>query len=421
MKSIIQVFSFDIISKAILGVTGILLIRYMSPGEYARHTLAISLIVVVTQAFTTSLNRLYIVGYQKLGLDGSSSSFLGFQIASILVLGVMTYPFRNLFSSTYWFLAAAIIATCLSEFSKVFYQEKMRFLRFSLIELSRVALIAIGVIVIIRIARDSLQAWQVLMVQAAAMVSIFAIFFGRRLELSNFFRFREVLTLGRRIIRGEFKYLFGYFFLFALFGQIDIFMLRSLANDSALATYGSAFRYYTLVILALSSVHTVMLPITQKSEDLDELKMTFRRYSRLVLLIAPVIILGAWASRWIIPAIDAGKYPEAIAVFRILAVSAIISIAFSPYVNLVMKFEGFRFLFILVCGAIGIGVAMNIALVPRLGATGTAISTLASFTVVNSMTFVKGRQLLGSARQAQLEITQTIGKSLAPEAVEAGH
>jgi O-antigen/teichoic acid export membrane protein len=148
------------------------------------------------------------------------------------------------------------------------------------------------------------------------------------------------------------------------------------------------------VILALGSVHAVLLPVTQKIEDIQRLRATFGRYLKLVAMIVPVILLGAWASRWIIPAIDTGKYPEAVTVFRILAVSAVISIAFSPFVNLVMKFERFRFLFFLVSGAIALSIGLNLLLVPGLGAIGTAISTLISFGLVNSLIFLKARALL---------------------------
>jgi O-antigen/teichoic acid export membrane protein len=111
-------------------------------------------------------------------------------------------------------------------------------------------------------------------------------------------------------------------------------------------------------------------------------------------LSAPVILTGAWLSRWIIPLIDGGKYPGAISVFRILAVSAIISLAFSPYVNTVMRFGKFRYLLGLVCGGICISVGGNLVLVPFFGAAGTAVSTLISFAFVNGMTYLKGSELL---------------------------
>ena len=45
------------------------------------------------------------------------------------------------------------------------------------------------------------------------------------------------------IVRGEYRYLFGYFFLLAFFLQVDVFMLNVLSSRNEVATYGSAFRY----------------------------------------------------------------------------------------------------------------------------------------------------------------------------------
>ncbi|HBC47992.1 MAG TPA: hypothetical protein DCZ43_13165, partial [candidate division Zixibacteria bacterium] len=212
--------------------------------------------------------------------------------------------------------------------------------------------------------------------------------------LKGLFRINQVLGLAQTIVKGQFRYLFGYFFLFSFFGQLDVFMLRMLSNDATVATYGSAFRYYTLIIMALSSAHTVLLPMTQKAGSVSELRGIFRKFTRLVLIFAPVVILGAWASKWIIPIIDTGKYPQAVTVFRILAVSAIFSFALSPHVNLVMRFEKFKFLFLGVASAAVISVGLNIALVPKLGAVGTAISTFISFAYVNGMVYLKAKHLM---------------------------
>jgi O-antigen/teichoic acid export membrane protein len=284
----------------------------------------------------------------------------------------------------------------------------MRFIRFSIIELSRTLLIAIGVSMAILIYGHSMTAWQVLSIQGAAMLSLFAIVFKRRLDFGNLFNFRHARELLSVILRGNYRFLFSYFFLYSFFAQIDIFMLRTLSGDLSLATYGSAFRYYALIVLLLGSVHTVFLPTTQKIGNVVELNRLFKKYMKLVLLVAPVILVGAWASQWIIPWIDTGKYPQAVSVFRILAVSAILSIAFSPYVNVIMKFEHFRFLFGLIITAIALSVGLNLVLVPQLGAVGTAISTLISFAFVNGSTFVRARRVMRT-RISELQLARAVG------------
>jgi O-antigen/teichoic acid export membrane protein len=397
MKSMLQVFSFNVVSKALLGITGILLIRYMGSIEYAYYTLAVSLVTVVTQALTVSFNRLYIVGHENLSLDESTSPFLGFQTAAILVMAILALPFQKNAGNIYWFIVLAALATCYSEFSKTFFQEKMKFLRFSMVEISRTVLTALGVIIAIILLKDRLTAWQVLSVQAIAMMGIFLAVFGRELNFARLFRFKDVFKLSASIVKGQYRYLFGYFFLFAFFGQMDVFMLRWFTDSSTLAVYGSAFRYYTLIILALGSVHVVLLPKTQREDDFNKIAATYRKYMRVILLISPVIILGAFLSQWIIPFIDKGKYPQAVTVFRILAASSILSLLFSPHVNIVMKFEKFRYLFYAVSGAIFLSAGLNALLIPGLKAVGTAISTMISFTLLNGLIYLKSRQIMKEA------------------------
>lgn len=72
---------------------------------------------------------------------------------------------------------------------------------------------------------------------------------------------------------------------------------------------------------------------------MSELEDVFRKHRKMILLFFPPVLLAIWLSQWIIPWVDARKYPDAVAVFLILAISAMIAFAFSPYVNLVMRFK----------------------------------------------------------------------------------
>ncbi len=201
----------------------------------------------------------------------------------------------------------------------------------------------------------------------------------------------EATRLAVAIIKAEYKYLFGYYAILAFFSQLDIFMLRIMTSDIELATYGSAFRYYSLLLLALGSVKVVFLPLIQGVTNANELKSIFHMHRKMLLVFGPVVLIGAWASQWIIPWIDMGKYPNAIPVFRILAVSAIISFAFSPYSTLILRFEEFKFLFLLISVTLLLNVGLNIILIEMLGAIGAAIATGIGFGFLNCSIFLRGR------------------------------
>lgn len=390
--SIVQVFFSDFLSKAFIGAMGILLIRFMSEAEYAHYILALSLVAVVTQTFSTSFNRIYIVGYQRLNLEYSPSSFLGIQLWGISALVVLTLPFISYLKGNYWFILALIIATCLSEFSKTFYQRKLKFFFFSMIEIARGLVFSCSLLLLIYIVRHDLKSWQVLFTQAITLFAVFILAFHKHLRLSKLLDVTEGTRFAMGIVKGEYKYLFGYHFILAFFSQVDVFMLKSMTSEIELATYGSAFRYYSLLLLALSAVHVIILPSIQQIKNFTELESIFKKHKTMLLLFGPLVLIGAWASQWIIPWIDMGKYPDAVIVFRILSLSSIISFAFSPHINLVLRFEDFKFLFLLIGMTLVLNVGLNMALIPILGVIGVAIATLIAFGCVNGSIFLRARK-----------------------------
>jgi len=391
MKSVVQIFSLDLIAKAMMGILGVIIIRFMPEIEYAKYTFALSLVFVITQILSTSLNRIYIVGHHTLNLN-DPLAFLGYQLFCICLLICVTVPFQHLASGIYWFAVALVSATCLSEFSRTIFQQKLRFFRFSFVELFRSSLFFLCVLILISIVHYKLHAWQVLLCQSGAMFASFFVFFRARIQIKETFLVRRALDIALAVLRGKYRYLFGYFSLLAFFSQLDVFMLKTLSSNFSLATYGSAFRYYSLLMLSLAAVHSVLLPSIQKVESIEDWNEVLAGLKRMLLVFVPVALFGAWFSQWIIPWIDKGKYPEAVTVFRILAVSSVFSFAFSPHVNLVLRFEDFKFLFLLILTALFLAACLNILLIPRYQAVGSAVATLVGFGFVNLSIFFRTRK-----------------------------
>jgi len=327
MKSILQVFSSSVLSKVLLGALGFILIRFMSEIEFAEYTLSLALVTVVTQVIARTFNRIYIVGYRQFNLESLASSFLGFQLGLIGALAVLMFPVMSSIQGVYWFIVILIISKCLLEFSKTFLQRELKFFDFAVIELVGSSVFFCGLLVLLFFVRYNPKAWQALFIQALSLILVFFLFLGKHHYLNKLMNVWEAARLAVAIIKAEYKYLFGYYAILAFFSQLDIFMLRIMTNDIELATYGSAFRYYSLLLLALGSVKVVFLPLIQEVTNANELKSIFHMHRKMLLMFAPVVLVGAWASQWIIPWIDMGKYPNAVAVFRILAISAIISIS----------------------------------------------------------------------------------------------
>jgi O-antigen/teichoic acid export membrane protein len=262
--------------------------------------------------------------------------------------------------------------------------------------LARSVFFALGVCGLLALLRDGTPAWAALCAQAAAglLSSVPLVFRPDRWRGAH--RLLDGLKTGRDILASQYRYLFAYFFVVAFFSQMDILLLRAWSDPGQLATYGSAFRYYTFLVLSLNAVHTVMLPRLQEVTERSAMRTLLRKQWALAALFLPVVIGLALAAPWFIPWIDGGKYPEAPRVFRILAASSAISFCFSPFVNVVLRLERFFPLLLWAGVALVLDVALNAVLIPRHGAPGAAWATLAAFAFMNIVVFLVARRLLAA-------------------------
>jgi O-antigen/teichoic acid export membrane protein len=399
MKFVLQVFAGDFASKVFLGLAGLALIRWMPEGEYAVLTLATVLSAFVVQGITGNLNRVFLVGKKQLGLEESPQLFLAMQVWLLVVIAAVSAPFLLTGSSiagVFGLVVALTFANCLLEIIKTFYQQELKFASLSLIEFTRTAVFVFALIWLVISQGKQLQAWHVLMLQAVCVASVVLVVFGRRMEWSALLRVREVWALSKSVLSSRYLLMVGYFFGVAMLVRIDVLMLSLLAGDFDLATFGASFRYYSILMMMLAALHTVFLPLMQRVKTRGGLQKLFGQHRKIVALAVPVIICGAWASAWIIPFIDGGRYPGAVDVFRVLSLSAIISLACSPHANLLLRYGGFGFLFTICTVAIAANVGMNAVMIPAWGAVGAAWATLVAAGGVNVLIYFRSKFLLAN-------------------------
>lgn len=403
MKAVVQVFSFDVLAKGFLALATILLIRFMPEQEYATYTLALSLVGLIYQGYIAAFNRLYIVSYHDLSLGEADRGFLGAQLVGIAALAVGAAPFLHGMGIAYVAAVALAMATCFAEYAKVRFQRDLRFFNSSMVEVGRATLFVLLVAGIVALMGMATRASYALLAQALSMLVAFYVVSRRQLHATDF-RLRHSIGMLETLLAGEDRNLFLYFVILAVFGQIDIFVLKACSDAKQLASYGSAFRYYTLVSLALGAVHTVLLPSIQQGRASGALRVLIQRQQRLLLMFVPVVLVGAWLSGWFIPRIDLGRYPAAVSVFRLLCLSAIVSFAFSPHANLVISDRAYRFMVGMVVVVLVLGVVLDLLLIPHFGATGAAAGHLLSFGVLNTSFYLRARRSLDTTPAMVLEL-----------------
>jgi O-antigen/teichoic acid export membrane protein len=390
-SDIFKVFSFDFLSKTFLGILSLVLIRFMAPGEYAKYTFAVAIATVLMQVISGAFNRVYIVSSKTLEIKEREASILVLQIIVIFLIAILAFFLTSFAFLLYCGLVAYAIGNTSLDYLKTIYQKELKFTRFSLIELLRALSCLTIVLLILRLKRSEITAIQTIWILAITTLAAFALIAPQILKLNT--NFLRTLEIGKKILSGRYVNLFVYFIIISIFGQLDIFMLKKMSDEITLASYGSAARYYGIIMLSLTAVHSVLLPYIEKAPDAKALYNIVRNVNNFMLFLAPIILIAIFCAGWLIPFIDNGKYPQAIPAFRILAVSSLISFTLSPYVNIVMKFEEFKWLCVTAGIFLLIAVLLNALLIPPLKASGTALATLISFGGFNLMTMLKARKL----------------------------
>ncbi len=383
MKNILQVLSFDVAGKALLAFTGALLIRYMSQPEYVAYSVAYSLLMVFVQICSGCLNRIMVVGHETFSAEEDLSTFVWTQFllvcAAIPVMVIMIGPRKELA----WVCAASLLVCCCAEFSKSRFQRDLRFQRFSLVEFGRAVLTCAAVCALVIWHRQHLHAAHMQLINLVAVAAVVSMNRWPRLSRLTRETLSRIKTFATQLARGPYRHLFAYFCALAVFGQADLLLLRIVGREHDVATYASAYRYYNILLLALNAINTVLFPAVQRIRSMDDTSELKRTHRSAMTIFIPGVIVCMGLAHTVMPMVDQSKYPGAPAVFYVLAVSSILSLVFSPYLNYNMRFEDFEFLFRVLCVALVAGAVANVLLARSCGALGTAFSVLLSTAILN--------------------------------------
>jgi O-antigen/teichoic acid export membrane protein len=293
-------------------------------------------------------------------------------------------------------VAALALAGSLLAFAKTMLQRDLKFWSFSLVDLARTLLFSVALAALVAMRQDNLKAWQVLLLQATCLTLVAGATLARNLDPARLGQPRGAWPLARQIVNRGYTFVIGYVVVVAILLRVDVLMLKLLDSPLELATYGAASRYYATLTLLLAAVHSVLLPLTQQATHRAQLEAIFARYRRWVWAIVPFVLIGAWLSQWFIPLIDGGRYPGTVHVFQAMCVVSVIGLAFSPYVNLLLRYGDFAFLLGLAMAMFVLDLGLNALLIPRFHALGAAASLCATTGTMNYLVYRKARALVAS-------------------------
>jgi O-antigen/teichoic acid export membrane protein len=129
---------------------------------------------------------------------------------------------------------------------------------------------------------------------------------------------------------------------------VNVFLVAALLDDTAVASFGAALRYYAIVLgpmpalLAVLRVRTSQHDVVDSDEVQTEMLMRWLKQAALPVLAA--FAIAAIAAPFAIPLIDEGRYPDSIPIFQLLLIGGFVIYATMPGPNLLMAQRRFRLL-----------------------------------------------------------------------------
>ena len=153
---------------------------------------------------------------------------------------------------------------------------------------------------------------------------------------------------GRFAFGAESNWLTLYFIASAGFAYGSMFLVAALLDDSAVASYGAAERYVSIVLGPVAALMTVLRVRTSQSDVVDshsaQIRMLLRWMKRSSLLTAAVVGSMAALAPVLIPLVDGGRYPDSITIFQLLMIDAFFVYVTMPAPNLMMTQRRYRLL-----------------------------------------------------------------------------
>ena len=358
-KNISKVYGGDVLSKALAVGTLLLLVRGLSVSDYAAYTAfwAISTLIpgLVGNGVNKALVRFsaeYLSITKRRPFELYLVSFI-FQIALYVIACSILIPLsdkvtpllfgRKAFGASLRYGLMAGLGFLLLEAGRSIYQAEERFGIYIKMLWFR-QILAFAVIVFLYLARllnfqSAVQAMVAVNLCVGAVIT-FHIFknFGFQRFIDSFHdRFHDRFELIKDFLSST-GWLIPYFFTLTAFQRLDVFMLSHFSTESELANYGVAFRYYSMALLLLGSIHAVLLPNFSKvemQEPARQRRFVFKWLKTFVWLIVPIAIadlLGKPLFVWI----SGAQYERAFYICIVFSFGIWLSLMFSPLVSILI-------------------------------------------------------------------------------------
>ena len=402
LKNIGLTFSAQMFSRLLSAVSLMIVLRHIARETYGLVSLFQSSISVASGFILTGVNwgmirEIAAKVHNQNETKVIDAAFRFTLICALLLSAVVAffYPFQNQTLSgglLNWYLvllAWGIVASSLMNFSIALLQAKSQFTTMAVALVSQGLLTLLFYVVLAVWHRLSL----ILILLATSTTPLLFIMVIVGKGYLHWSSFRGALTAVASIVK-QYRWYVIYSSLLLLVSQMDVFMMANFFTPEDVGVYSVAAKLYGILLLALSAVHSVLLPAFSGLSDQREMYAKLKRSFNYTVPAALILLVVSFLfSRFIITLFAGNSYNEAITPFRILSIGSAISIIFSPSVNVLFALNKVRRIAFSGCLLITVAFLGHLLLTSRYGAIGAAAVTVVAYATINIFVFCSVRRL----------------------------
>ena len=417
IQAISKVYAGDILSKLISVTYAVLLIRGLSQEDYASYVAFRSVIMLVHGLIGVSINTVLVrYSAEQLSITNERPVFLytavlKYQLLLYLVLTIVCMPFLSeiavlLFGGSSFTIAVFIgllstLGMLLIDAVRSYFQAEERFnLYIATLWIRQVA-------TLVFVAFAWLFDGMIFLVIAVGLGVVDTltglVLLFRSVGLEGL---RQRLTNEQRAVVKDFLvstvWLLGFYAIQAFMRRIDVFMLSRYQPETELAVYGVAYQYFSLAVMALSSIGAVLRPKFARVEMQHDSEAQLQFIKKWIIYTVWIIIpiaLADLVGRPIFILVNGSQYEQAYDVFTVLSVGVWLGLVLSPLVQILIARKAFMELFFIACLAIVVCAGTNYVAVQHWGALGTAVATVLTHATLNGTALIVTLRKLWRARK----------------------
>lgn len=409
-RNITKVYGGDLLSKLFgIGIT-ILIIRGLPINDYAAYTAFLGIMVLVPELIGSGVrSALVIFSAEYISMKGRKPfeiyiASLIFQISLYSIVCIFLFLFmdeatnllfgQKTFDSAIRYGLIAGLGVLITNNGRGIFQAEEKFGNYiKTIWLRQILLFTIILTLFILKRINYVNSVQAIIVVELFVAGIITFHIFHDINVNKVIEFfKKQSGIVKEFIVST-RWLIGYFFVSSSFQKLDIFMLSHFSLQEELANYGVAFRYYTLSLMLLNSIHAVLLPRFSKVDmhDLAKQRQFATKWLKMTIwLIIPIAIIDI-TCKPLFMKINGPQYEGAFSIFIIFSIGIWLSLMFSPLVNIFLTRKAFKFLFILGIGAFVLNFTGNYYLIPIWSGFGAAVITVFSHALINIISILRVR------------------------------